>query len=373
VTARPSGRPATPGRQARLPSAASVRLAVALGLTAYILWKIDPALVWQHTAGARPGPLVAAVLLVVVDRTLMAWRWLWLLAPFTPRALGPACRDGRRPRIGVGAILHVFFVSTFVGTFLPASVGGDAVRATALGRLGVPMADAVASVFMDRVLGVLGVLAMAVAGLWLARDLPARPEVLAAVLAALAVTAAGCAAVAAAVFSTRAAALLIALVQRLPWARVRAAGSAVVGAVQRYAAHHRLLGAVTLASIGVQVLRVLQAWCLGLGLGIDAPPSVYFAFIPVILLVMLLPITVNGLGTSQVAFVLFFGTAGVPRPAAFALSILFVALGVVGNLPGGLLWTRSGLTPAAAPDPEPGGSSQAGTAPARSDSGSRPA
>ena len=101
---------------------------------------------------------MAAVLLVVVDRTLMAWRWLWLLVPFAPAVAD----DGSRPRVGLGAILHVFFVSTFVGTFLPASVGGDAVRAAALARLGVPMADAVASVFMDRVLGVLGVLAMAV-------------------------------------------------------------------------------------------------------------------------------------------------------------------------------------------------------------------
>ncbi len=350
---------ASPGRPARLPSAGSVlRLAVALGLTAFILWKSEPALVWEHAARARPGPLVAAVLLVVVDRTLMAWRWLWLLVPFAP-----AASDGSRPRVGLGAILHVFFVSTFVGTFLPASVGGDAVRAASLARLGVPMADAVASVFMDRVLGVLGVLAMAVVGLWLARDLPARPEIVAAVLGGLAVTAAGCAAVAAAVFSARVAAFLIALVQRLPWARAHAAGSAVVGAVQRYAAHHGLLSAVSLASIGVQVLRVLQAWCLGLGLGIDAPLSAYFAFIPIILLVMLLPITVYGLGTSQAAFVLFFDAAGVAEPAAFALSVLFVALGVVGNLPGGLLWARSGLTPPTVPAPTP----------ARSDPGSRSA
>ncbi len=373
MTARPSGHPAAPGRPARRPSAGSVvRLAVALGLTAFILWKIDPALVWQHAAGARPGPLAAAVLLVIVDRTLMAWRWLWLLVPFAPAGVG-------RRQVGLGAILHVFFVSTFVGTFLPASVGGDAVRATALARLGVPLADAIASVFMDRVLGVLGVLAMAVVGLWLARDVPARPEVLAAVLASLAITAAGCAAVAGAVFSSRVAAILIALVQRLPWTRVHAAGSAIVGAVQRYATHHGLLGAVTLASIGVQVLRVLQAWCLGLGLGLDAPLAVYFAFIPIILLVMLLPVTVNGLGTSQLAFVLFFGTAGVPGPAAFALSVLFVALGVVGNLPGGLLWTRSGLTPATTPamappgGPAPGGPAPVGPAPVRRDSGSRPA
>ncbi|HMF98330.1 MAG TPA: hypothetical protein VKE96_28715, partial [Vicinamibacterales bacterium] len=52
----------------------------------------------------------------------------------------------------------------------------------------------------------------------------------------------------------------------------------------------------------------------------------------------LLPVTFNGIGTSQAAFVWFFGRAGVAAPAAFALSILFVALGVVGNLPGGLLY-----------------------------------
>ncbi|MEO5820810.1 MAG: lysylphosphatidylglycerol synthase transmembrane domain-containing protein [Vicinamibacteraceae bacterium] len=353
MTARPSGRAAAPGRPVRLPSAGSVlRLVVALGLTAFILWKSDPALVWRIAAGARPGPLVAAILLVVVDRTLMAWRWLWLLMPFTPAPVpadAPA-PDGvpARPHVGLGAILHVFFVSSFVGTFLPASVGGDAVRATAMARLGVPMADAVASVFMDRVLGVLGILAMGVVGLWLARDLLGRPELLAAILVALAVTAAGCAAVAAAVFSARVAAFLIALLQRLPWARVHAAGSAVVGAVQRYNAHHGLLTVVTLASIGVQVLRVLQAWCLGLALGIDTPLTTYFAFIPIILLVMLLPVTVNGLGTSQVGFVVCFASAGVGKPQAFALSVLFVALGIVGNLPGGVLWTRSGLTPAPA-------------------------
>ena len=41
------------------------------------------------------------------------------------------------------------------------------------------------------------------------------------------------------------------------------------------------------------------------------------------------------------AFVWFFGRIGVPQAEAFALSVLFVALGVVGNLPGGLLYAFS--------------------------------
>ena len=91
-------------------------------------------------------------------------------------------------------------------------------------------------------------------------------------------------------------------------------------------------------SVAVQVLRILQAYYLGRGLGIEAPLATYFAFLPLILLVMLLPVTVNGLGTGQAAFVWFFAQVGVPAAPAFALSVLFVALGIVGNLPGGILY-----------------------------------
>ena len=96
-------------------------------------------------------------------------------------------------------------------------------------------------------------------------------------------------------------------------------------------------------SVAVQLLRVAQAYCLGLALGIAAPATAYLAFIPMILLVMLLPVTINGIGTSQVAFVWFFGKAGTPAPEAFALSVLFLGLGVLGNLPGGLLYALNCL------------------------------
>ena len=72
----------------------------------------------------------------------------------------------------------------------------------------------------------------------------------------------------------------------------------------------------------------------------------YFAFMPVILLVMQLPITINGLGTTQVAFERLFVPAGVPEAPAFALSLLFLALGILGSLPGGVLYALSPAQPA---------------------------
>jgi glycosyltransferase 2 family protein len=119
---------------------------------------------------------------------------------------------------------------------------------------------------------------------------------------------------------------------------VQHAGHRVLEAIQRYAAHHAQLVKVLVCSLAVQVLRILQAYYLGRGLGIEAPLGTYFAFLPLILLVMLLPISLNGLGTGQAAFLWFFARAGVAPATAVALSILFIGLGIVGNLPGGILY-----------------------------------
>ena len=53
---------------------------------------------------------------------------------------------------------------------------------------------------------------------------------------------------------------------------------------------------------------------------------------------LLLLISVSGLGTGNAAFVWVFAQAGVPAADAFALSILFLALGLIGNLPGGVMY-----------------------------------
>jgi uncharacterized protein (TIRG00374 family) len=304
-----------------LPLVRVLRILVAVVLTGYVVWSADPRSIARAAAEANGGWLVAAVLLVSIDRVLNAYRWLVLLGALTPGSHPP-----------LPAVLRIFFVSSFVGNFLP-SIGGDVYRAYQLAQLNVRPAEAAASVLMDRALGVLSMVLVAAASLLFLRqiDMPG-------VAPALIVAAAGCAAAAAGVFSARAASLAVRLAERLPSPRLHHVARGLTDAVRRYAGHHGALAAVLALSIGVQTLRVLQAYCLGRGLAISEPLLLYFAFIPLITLVMQLPITVAGLGTSQFAFERLFGYAGVPAPQAVALSILFIALGTIGNLPGGLVY-----------------------------------
>jgi uncharacterized protein (TIRG00374 family) len=298
-----------------------IRVLVAAGLTLLFLWWSDLSAVAAATRGADWHWIALACALVVADRALMAWRWLLLIAPVA------------NPVPRLGAVLRVFFVSSFVGTFLPASIGGDAVRAYGLSREAVRGGAAVASVAMDRALGVVSVLLVGF-GAVLAMTAPVPTGIYIVLLAG------GLASVllAAAIFLDPVAEAVGAAADRLPVAAVRRVLLKVFDAVRVYRHHHGALAVVLAASIGVQVLRVVQAWALGRALGIDVPVAVYCMAIPICILIMQVPVTINGLGTGQAAFLWTFGPAGVARPDAVALSLLFIALGIVGNLPGGLLW-----------------------------------
>jgi uncharacterized protein (TIRG00374 family) len=311
-----------------------VRILVAASLTAFVLWKASPSAVWHAGSRAHGWWIAGALALVLLDRALMAYRWLVLVRVFEPP-----------DRLPLTTILRVFFVSTFVGTFLPTSIGGDAVRAYSLTRTNARGASSVASVLMDRLLGVVSLLVVTVAGLAFARDLLHES----AVAVALALTGAACAAGMAIIYSERVAAVARRVFVRIPAAAAQRVAHDLVDAVRAYATRHDVVANVLAGSIVVQVLRVAQAWALARALGIGLPFTPYFAFVPIILLVMLLPISVYGLGTSQLAFTALFGRAGVPAGDAVALSLLFLSLGIVGNLPGAFLYmTGDGQDPAKA-------------------------
>ena len=86
-------------------------------LTAAVFYLAHPSDVVRAAAGADPRWLGAAVASVLIDRTLMALRWIDLLVALTP---------GSRPRFA--RVLRIFFVSSFVSNFVP-GVAADMYRA----------------------------------------------------------------------------------------------------------------------------------------------------------------------------------------------------------------------------------------------------
>src|SRR6185503_768603 len=108
---------------------------------------------------------VPAVLVSIATVPLMAFRWRLLLS-------------AKRIDVPIAWLTRTYFVALFAGQFLPAAIGGDAVRAVELGRRTHDAPEAVASVLIDRVVGVISLVALAAVAIAAGGHSAAGPEVL---------------------------------------------------------------------------------------------------------------------------------------------------------------------------------------------------
>jgi uncharacterized membrane protein YbhN (UPF0104 family) len=226
-----------------------------------------------------------------------------------------------------------------VGGFLPAGVGADVARAYSLSQRTARGSEAVASVAIDRILGLLSIVAIgAIAGFAAGREATNLPPGLMPIVTVLVGIA--CVGV---MWADR---VVTAIVP--PSARSSGIGLRLMrlaDAVGQYRGHRAALGSVMLLSITVQLLRILQAYLLGRGIGIETPFSYYLLFMPAGLVALLLPISISGIGAPQGIIVWLLQPAGVPAPQALALSTLIVLSGIVANLPGAWLYLQARPAP----------------------------
>lgn len=307
-----------------------LRLAITLGVLAYLLSHIDLAATVAAIASLSMGFMAALAVLTALDRALAALRWILLVraaqVPMTFRS---------------GA--WVFLVTSFLGSFAPSGVGGDIARAWEVNRRTSRGGEAVAAVAVDRWLGVASVALVGVIGLalWTGR----MDQRLSGALYVL--TAVMLAGIVAGVWADRliVAALPVAWHTRKPWTFV----VRLAAAMRHYRREWPTLLLVAALSLGMQLLRVVLMWVTGVGLGVTVAFEYYLVFVPLTIIVILLPISVSGLGPGQGATVWMLEPLGVPEHLAFAMGTVFILLGLVSNLPGGLLYLFRRQPPRPAP------------------------
>jgi len=302
-----------------------VRASITVAVLGWVTRSVEPAAA-RDALGAFSPPLVAAALaLVGVDRLLMLQRWMLLIRPTTA--------------LSNRMLARIFFVSSFLGSFMPAGVGGDAVRAWTVTRHTGRGGAAAASVIADRWLGLLAVGVTGCLGmLFSLTALPAsaRPLLVVATLLLLAGGLGG-------LYADRVVVRLLPVTSRR--FRVAQALLRVSDAMASYRTHGATLLQVAGLSVAVQANRIVLAWVLGLGLGLTLPFSYYWVFMPLNILVILLPLSIGGFGLPQGAMIWTLAPLGVDATAAFLLSTLFVGIGIIGNLPGAWMYLRGADQP----------------------------
>jgi len=272
--------------------------------------------VW-HTS--RWDLALAAVLFFIPVTFMLGWRFQLVL---------------RTQDIALGYLdaVKLTFAGSFLSfvPFLLGAYGGDVFKAYFVSLHTDRKTEAVTSVFLDRMLGLGGVIVIVTVGALVSPPGSLVRGFLWPMVGLLALGAVG-----AAVYTSSAlrAALPDSWRQRVPW---RDQVRRVDGAAQRLARHR---GTVAVC-ISVAVVRqlaafasyILVAWALGMSIGVDDLVAVC-AYFAAGVAVGAIPVSPQGLGTVELAYAIFFADYGTPS------QILCLALGVrlvhmLGTLPG---------------------------------------
>jgi len=286
-----------------------IRIGISVGLLAWLLCRFDLRGVWAYFEALRISIWAIAFLMLLAAQVLSSVRW-WILA-------NTVSFPGQWP-----TYLGYYYVGMFFNLFLPTGVGGDLFKAHFLSREEGRRFLALFTVVGDRLFGLMAMLLLGGAAVVLRTGLLPEPFSGFLVVSSLLVLA-GLAVMP----------LLQRVVRRL-WPGI---SGRLEGLFILWQHPKRLLGVLGL-SFALQLLGMGAVALLGAGINIQLPVAFYFACLPLVGIITLIPISFNGIGVREGAFVYFFGLNGVAAEPALGLGLLFFSLQAALSLLGGVAY-----------------------------------
>jgi uncharacterized protein (TIRG00374 family) len=134
---------------------------------------------------------------------------------------------------------------------------------------------------------------------------------------------------------------LLSLFEKIPvlGRRLRGRLQAALDAVSAYSGQPGLIAWGLVISMAANGLSILNIYLYAVAVGADIRLAEAAVVVPVVLAVGLLPISINGLGTIELTFIVLLGLLGVDKDVALAVALLrrLVLLGQ--SLVGGVLYS----------------------------------
>jgi hypothetical protein len=236
-------------------------------------------------------------------------------------------------KLGFAQAVNLTFIGYFFNNFLPSSVGGDIVKAMCASRVTKEPVKSVTSVLMDRIFGLLTfVLIPSITFAFVAGDVGDRrvPFIIYGLLAA--------SLFGALLLFNRSFARRFSFVESLlRLVRLDIKARKIYDGLHAFGRHRwTALGAMALSLAG-QATSIYVTYLMATALGAKPSFMAFFMLVPIIHLISMVPVSLNGLGLREGAFV-FVLQGQIGDHAALALSILWLAMLLLTSLIGGLIY-----------------------------------
>ncbi len=289
-----------------------VKLAVTLAIFFLIFRNIDLREVAETIGNAQLGFVLLGFTAQLLSTLVASYRWNIIMKElrFKQRFL---------------FYLKSYFKGAFFNQALPTSIGGDALRVLDIIRLGFRKRDAFAGVFIDRLVGLSGLLMLNLLANLLRPGL--LPDEVFWTINALSLGGIG-------------AILVLMALQRFRLNRFLPARPTTLRML--YALSRRTnrvyrgrKGAIQIAmTLLTHLFSVLAFYCLAQAVGIEYSLIIFLVIVPPVILLTLIPVTFAGWGVREGAMVGLFSLIGADKTAVLSMSILYGVALIITSLPG---------------------------------------
>jgi uncharacterized protein (TIRG00374 family) len=306
----------------------TVRAMIGVALIGYLLATTDLDELLATLKSWNAIYFLIAVLLGVVRNGVFAYRWKITLVV-------------SRIETSFLTLVKFYFVGAFFNLFLPTALGGDVVRGYDLAIYSGKRMGAVASVLVERIVGFFALACIALLALLLGsgeiNDTTVTTIVLIVCLGFFALTVV--------LFNVKVMKRLFGMFKfAKPW-NLGERLDRMYDSLRAFTAHKALLWQCFALSIICQTLAILAAYSLALAIDLKLAPVYFFMVLPMIWIITMVPLSINGLGLREGAFVFFFTKVGVSDSDALLLSLLNLSQMMVLGLMGGIAYLLDQVFP----------------------------
>jgi glycosyltransferase 2 family protein len=270
--------------------------------------------------------LFLILVLMTVDRFLMAWKWSVLL-----QALGVELSFGR--------LVRIYYQGTLAGIFLPSGIGGDLLRAHWVSKETGTTHRVYASLIMEKMIGFLSAANWAFVGLavFLSQVPGLAPAWTAGVMASVLLLNAFFFVSLTARFHD----LILRWLKKIPHFRLPDFLERLYSAYRQYGEKRRALAWNGFLTVVEHALQLLVALAIATALGLVQSVVPFLAVTAVYLLIYRLPISPDGWGLGEVASIALYGLIGMPPESAFGLAFFAHVMQVLIVLPGAWFFVKN--------------------------------
>ncbi len=237
-------------------------------------------------------------------------------------------------KIPLGRLISSFSGGIFFSIFLPSTIGGDLVRSVDLAGHTKKAKEVIATVFLDRLSGYIGLVLVVIPAIFLGRNFLADKVVYSSVFVIVVLLVI----ILLVLFNNYVYCAISRFLTTPNSGKIREIIKDVHQEIHILGSHKRIIILNLAISFLLQVLSPLCVYFIGLALGIKISFIYFLIFLPIIGAITLLPIAIGGLGLREGLFVVYFAKAGVIKQLALAMSLLSFSFVVFYAAIGGIIY-----------------------------------